>query len=81
MKHDGVEQPARVPVTSVPHWEGNGWEKTDPPPKPVRRTPAPVEPDAPKLPEPETPTDFPVDTRASAKPKTAKAAPAGRKED
>ena len=78
MKHAGVEKPARVPVTSVPHWEGNGWERTGPPPKPVRRAPAP---DAPKLPTTETPTESPVDTRASAKPKTAKAAPAGRKED
>lgn len=80
MKHEGLEHPAKVPATAVPHWEGNGWERTDPPTKPVRRTTAaPV--DAPKLPDTETSTEPPVDTPDKAKSKTTKAAPAGRKED
>jgi hypothetical protein len=36
MKHVGVDQPAKVPATAVPHWEGHGWEQTDPPAKPAR---------------------------------------------
>lgn len=38
MTHPHVEGVAKIPVTAVPHWEGNGWVKTDPPPKPPRPT-------------------------------------------
>lgn len=38
MTHPHVEGGAKIPVTAVPHWEGNGWVKTDPPAKPPRPT-------------------------------------------
>lgn len=38
MTHPHVEGGAKIPVTAVPHWEGNGWVKTDPPAKPPRLT-------------------------------------------
>lgn len=38
MTHPRIEGGAKIPVTAVPHWEGNGWVKTDPPPKPARPT-------------------------------------------
>lgn len=81
MKHAGVERPAKVPVSAVPHWEGSGWEKTDPPPRPQPTKPTTEQLDAPKLPSSEDSAESPVDSRASAKNKTPKAAPAGRKED
>lgn len=79
MKHADV-QPAKVPASAVPHWEGNGWERCDPPPKPPR--PARTVPSRIKKVTPaETSAESAVDTRASAKPKPAKPAPTGRKED
>lgn len=41
MKHAGIERPAKVPESAVQHWEGNGWQRTDPPLKPLRPTAEP----------------------------------------
>ncbi len=93
MKHDRVGKPAKVPDSAVQHWEGNGWQRTDPPPRgpqpPAAVAEAPGEadelpPDAPPLPteaDDETSTESPVDEPTRAKTKTTKAAPSGRKED
>lgn len=35
MTREGVENGAKVPITAVPHWEGHGWVRSDPPPKPT----------------------------------------------
>jgi hypothetical protein len=38
MTHPGVEGGARIPATAVPHYEGNGWQRAEPPAKPARPT-------------------------------------------
>lgn len=88
MKHVGVEHPAKVPASAVQHWEGSGWERTDPPPRRTYRTPTQVTAeqargdaalqilDAPPLPQ----NDAPADPPAGKKPPTQKA-PSRRKED
>lgn len=38
MKHAGIERPAKVPASAVQHWEGVGWQLTDPPAKAARPT-------------------------------------------
>jgi hypothetical protein len=78
MTHEGIETPAKVPVSAVPHWEGSGWVQVPAPPRPRPAVKSAVL-DAPPAPA-ETPTEPAVDTPVT-KSKTAKAAPAGRKED
>jgi hypothetical protein len=76
MRRDGIEKPARIPVSAVPHWEGRGWERTEPPARPERRTRnAPAEPV-----DQSTPVDAKQDTEDKTPVKTRKA-PSGRKED
>ena len=75
MRHDGVANPAKIPASAVPHWEGCGWQITDPPPRPVRKPLVPTETATDEA-TPETRVDPPRAT----KPKTTKA-PSGRKED
>ena len=87
MKHPDVEVPAKVPVSAVPHWEGSGWVRTDPPPKPARPVKVyatPVSATASQAVEAAaehlaatTSAEPPADAPTSAKPKTK--APAGRK--
>lgn len=76
MKHAGVDRPAKVPASAVQHWEGIGWQRTDPPTKPPRPTftaaPAPV-----KLP-PSDKTAPVADTKTAD---TAKKPSTRRKED
>lgn len=36
MKHAGIDHPAKVPASAVQHWEGIGWQLTEPPAKPPR---------------------------------------------
>lgn len=47
IKHEGVEKPAEVPESAVPHWESLGWTLCDPPehrrPRRQRTAPQPVE--------------------------------------
>lgn len=93
MKHAGVAEPAKVPASAVPHWEGHGWERTDPPakPQPVKRyttsstatteqasTSAAAALDAEPLHT--TATESSVDAPSSAQPQTTKA-PSGREEE
>jgi hypothetical protein len=85
MRRDGIEKPARIPQSAVPHWEGRGWELTDPPPRPARpaRSPKfapaePVESEKSAAPVDATTEDKADDAKSSAK--TLKA-PSGRKED
>lgn len=77
MRREGIEKPARIPESAVPHWQGLGWELTDAPPRPERRpknTPAqPV--------EESTPVDAPPDTDEPKLSATTRKAPRGRKED
>lgn len=77
MRRDGIDQPARVPVSAVQHWEGLGWQPTDPPPRPVRRPR-----NVPAKPVKSTPVDANTtdakDTKSEAK---TRRAPSGRKED
>lgn len=86
MKHAGVERPAKVPASAVPHWQGVGWVPTDPPakPKPITLADVSQDPvvdellaDAPPLPADQN-TDKPPASTSKSKPK---AAPTGRKED
>ncbi len=75
MTHEGIETPARVPASAVPHWEGSGWVQV-PAPERGRKPAKPLPLDAPPIPT-DTPTEPAVDTPAT-KTETAKAAPAGR---
>lgn len=75
MRRDGVEKPARMPESAVQHWEGLGWEITDPPPRPVRRPKS-----RPAQPVESTPVDAKQDAEHKTSARTRKA-PSGRKED
>lgn len=77
-------QPAKVPASAVPHWEGNGWERCEPPVKPTRILPMSVTP-APVVaalvenqPDPGEDPAKPAVTKPKPK---AKAAPTGRNEE
>lgn len=83
MTREGVEKGARIPETAVPHWEGHGWVRADPPPKPAPIKPADVPPDttvqsllddAPPIPD-QTTDEKPAATTTTKKPSSR------RKED
>lgn len=78
MRRDGIEKPARIPVTAVPHWEGRGWERTEAPARPPRPERHPKH--VPAKPVESTPVDAKQDTDDKTPVKTRKA-PSGRKED
>lgn len=87
IKHPNIEQPVKQPASSLPHWEGYGWVRCDPPakpPRPPRRTGKPARVRAPR---PTSPPAPPVNTTpvvrksaATAKTTSPKTAPRGEED-
>lgn len=79
MQHEGVENLARVPESAAPHWEGNGWKRTDPPPRRTYHRPQAVDSRTAQAAATETPNQTATEPAVDDTPKTTKAAPVGRK--